>query len=162
MAPMLPYAFAVDCSKSALGTDAMLNGTVPVCYDRHIDGAMYTAGMVRREWRNFSAGRDPVNSGDLEALWIHERLRIIGDHETDISLFPADLNTGMDIGTVREERKDTESAEFAHAKAVSRQHENARVLSGCRPLVQAVLPPFLNTPRIYHNDAAVEWSCHER
>jgi hypothetical protein len=164
MAPMLPYVFAVDCSKSALGMDAMLNGTVPVCSDRHIDGAMYTAGMVRREWRNFTVGRDPVNPGDSEALWIDERMRTIGDDETDISLFPADqiyVNTGMDIGTVREERKFLESAEFGHAKAVSRQQDNARVLSGCRPLVQAVLPPFLKTSWIQHNDIAVQWTCHE-
>ena len=163
MAPTLPYVFAVNCSKSEVGIDAR-TGAVPVCYDRHIDGGMYTAGMVRREWRNFSVGRDPANPGDLEALWIEERVLSIGDDETDITLFPADqifVNTGMDIGTVREERKHIESAEFAHAKAVSRQQENARVLSGCRPLVQAVMPPFLKTSNRYYNDTAVQWACHE-
>lgn len=67
----------------------------------------------------------------------------------------------VDIGTVSEDLKDTESAEFAGAKAVSRQQDASRVLSGCRPLVQAVLPPFLNTSCPFANDAAVQWTCHE-
>jgi hypothetical protein len=79
-----------------------------VCYNRHIDGPLYSIHQIRKEWTLLS--RQPEHRELEECYYKNERL-----NKADFFRFVADqvlVNSGMSFGTVRDDRKHLGAESF--------------------------------------------------
>ena len=151
-----PYLFLADCSRiSQVGGPGFLT----VCYDRHIDGSLYSIHQIRKEWSVLP--RDPEQPGDLEGLWMSYR-DSARPNTADFSLFAADqvlVNSGMSLGTVRDDRKYLEAATFIADQDQLRSDEAKALLKGCRQHPFDHMEVYLMSRNSHVSAPLMQWHC---
>jgi len=100
-----PHVHVTDCSRELHRSIPERQDTFyPVCYDRHIDGPMFSKSIILQEFMQISARYgNPKNPGVLEAIWIEWSFALSG---FDYAVFPVDrvvTNVGMSLSTVRDD-----------------------------------------------------------
>jgi hypothetical protein len=149
------YIFMANCSKG-LGVPEYL----VECYDRHIDGPLYSIHQIRKEWALLPG--EPVHPGDLEGLWMSYK-NGAQPNTVDYSLYAADqvlLNNGMSLGTVRDDRKYLEDPNFIADQERLRSDEVQALLNGCRQRPYDHMEVYLMQRGAQHVSTPVmEWHC---
>lgn len=119
----LPYAHLINCTRG------LWNTFYSSCYDRQIDGAMFTRATLQGELQNLKAFAIPGHPGELEGLWMNwaEMASWI-----DLTIIPVDrvvMNVGLALGTVRADRESLEK-NLTH-NALTRDQAARDILQGC-------------------------------
>ena len=127
----LPYVQVVNCSRILRRHDTSSPDFASCCYDRHIDGAMFTRQNIEAEFDTLEQSARPTHPGSLEGNWM-----AITDTSSweELAIFPPDrvvMNIGLDFGTVRDDRKFIESEGDIHHSAAARLLGAKNLLRGC-------------------------------
>ena len=99
------------------------------CYDRQIDGALFTRATLTKELDSLKTYSVPTNPGELEGFWMTWAERATW---TDLTIIPVDrvlMNAGLGLGTVRQERESLEKD--LKANAMQREEAAKDMLNGC-------------------------------
>lgn len=151
-----PYLFLADCCEHISNfQDPEFRS---VCYDRHIDGPLYSIHQVRKEWALLV--RQPEHPGKLEELWMYYKNE--RPNKADFSLFAADqvlVNSGMSFGTVRDDRKHLEAESFVAEQERLRTNEFQALLNGCRQEPLNHMQTFLMSRSCHVAEPSMEWHC---
>lgn len=142
------YVFLADCSDDRIRTSYL-------CYDRHIDGPMYSIHQIRKEWPRLPG---PSHPGELEGQW----MGLQRPNRADFALFLADqiaINTGMDMGTVRNDRKSLDGEEYQQEQAQLRDEEAQAILKGCRQSPMDFVQELLRANSTHVGSLTMEWKC---
>ena len=127
----LPYVNVVNCSRSLGHWNPVGEKFFTCCYDRQIDGAMFTRRTLEREMSDLQKYKEPNHPGDLEGFW----MELAGGADwTDLTIFPVDrvlMNAGMSLGTVRDDRKHLEDPGLLDIKDGERETAAKAFLDGC-------------------------------
>lgn len=127
----LPYVQVVNCSRILRHHDLSSPGFASCCYDRQIDGAMFTRQNIETEFDTLEQSARPTHPGSLEANWMAVTETASWE---DLTIFPSDrvvMNVGLGYGTVRDDRKYIESQEDIRHSAAARLLGAKNLLRGC-------------------------------
>lgn len=132
---LMPHVHVVNCSRPLDHNEPHNEDSInykPCCYDRHIDGAMFTRVTLEDELKSLGkSGQVPRHPGELEAFWMLYARDALWE---DLTIYPVDrvvMNIGIAFGTVRDDRKYLESTDDVPLKEKSRQDAAAAFLQGC-------------------------------
>jgi hypothetical protein len=107
----LPYAHIVDCSPSLGLHNPNGKSFFSCCYDRQIDGSIFTARTLEIELKGLHGSLMPTHPGELEGFWMASTR---AGKWKDLTIIPVDrlvLNSGLSLGTVRTDRRSHETNE---------------------------------------------------
>lgn len=138
----LPYVQVVNCSRVFRRFDTTNPDFGSCCYDRQIDGAMFTRKTIASEFDALEQFSPPTHPGELEGKWMQ-----MTEHATwvDLTIFPSDrvvMNVGLGYGTVRDDRKHLEQKDQIESSAKNRREGAHALLRGCH-LEQPPLGSYL-------------------
>lgn len=98
----MPHSHILNCTRG------LWDSFFSSCYDRQIDGAMFTRATLTRELDDLKTFRIPSHPGELEGNWIDWASSATW---RDLTIIPVDrvlMNVGLGIGTVRKDREGLE------------------------------------------------------